>query len=202
LGLKTAYELRGVSCFALDEFPDPQKNMVFSRSLGEEITEYEKLKVCLSLFAARAAEKLRKRELKAKTFCFFIKTSPFKENYYSNGLTVTLPCASSDTRDFLTCIDKGLEKIFKKGLSYKKAGVFLTDFCKEQDQFDLFAPIHSSHSLALMNTIDVLNKRFGKGSVRFAVCGAKQFHRIEKVNKRENLSPAFTTSWSHLPVVY
>ncbi len=49
----------------------------------------------------------------------------------------------------------------------------------------------------LMQTVDQLNDRFGRGTVRLAGSGLTQPWQ----NRQERLTPAYTTQWDQLPFV-
>ncbi|NTW37306.1 MAG: hypothetical protein HGB17_14535 [Syntrophobacteraceae bacterium] len=56
-GLRTAMELRGVSCLPLEDMPPPRKSVTSSRSFGQPITDLAWLREALSSYIAIAAEK-------------------------------------------------------------------------------------------------------------------------------------------------
>ena len=53
---RTSLELKGVPCFDLENIPQPQKNLCFSRSFGNPVTDFESMKESISYYAASAAE--------------------------------------------------------------------------------------------------------------------------------------------------
>ena len=57
--LRTVFELRGVSCLALEELAPPKKGIVCSRSFGKLISSLSELKEAVATFTAQGAEKLR-----------------------------------------------------------------------------------------------------------------------------------------------
>ncbi|AIL13466.1 hypothetical protein IM40_08150 [Candidatus Paracaedimonas acanthamoebae] len=67
---------------------------------------------------------------------------------------------------------------------------------KECVQYSLF--IRPSHKLEiLMQTIDHLNKKYGKRAVSYAAVGQKAL----TLTSREHLSSRYTTSWDELAKV-
>jgi len=67
VGLRTVYELRGISCYGLVLSPPGKKNIVVSKSFGRKSETLEELSEALAAYAARAAEKLRRRRF--NRFC-------------------------------------------------------------------------------------------------------------------------------------
>ncbi len=58
-GLRTAWELRGIPCFSLEEQPSSKKSIMTSRSFGFHVETIETLEEAVSSFTSRGAEKLR-----------------------------------------------------------------------------------------------------------------------------------------------
>ena len=77
---RTARELRGEPCLALEEFSPTKQQIICSRSFGSRITRYDDMHRAICAYAERAAEKLREE----KQFCcyisVFIRTSPHAED--------------------------------------------------------------------------------------------------------------------------
>lgn len=51
VGLRTAHELRGISCIAMEEAPKPKKNIIVSRSFGQPITTLEGMLEAITTYA-------------------------------------------------------------------------------------------------------------------------------------------------------
>lgn len=92
-----------------------------------KITEYESLHQAICQHAERASEKLRKEHQYCRHISVSIKTSPFavKEPYYGNVATEKLLTLTQDTRDIIAAATTALERIWKDGHRYAKAGVML-----------------------------------------------------------------------------
>jgi DNA polymerase V len=107
--------------------------------------------------------------------------------------------ATSDTRKLVRAAHKGLDGIYREGFSYAKAGIMLCDIMPTQQvQSTLFSVMDSAESIKLMHSIDGLNKRFGKRTIFFAGENTKQAWAM----KRGFITPAYTTSWREMPIVY
>ncbi len=126
-------------------------------------------------------------------------TSRFKDNYYSNSITLPLPVASNRTSELINAALRGLELIYRHGYEYKKAGVIMQGLQPENvQQGNVFLPEYQSDKQQkLMETVDRLNATMGKNTVFWAKSGINQ----SWATKRENISPRYTTSWSELPIV-
>jgi len=196
---RTVRELNGESCISLEEAPPPKQQIVCSRSFGERIRTYDDMRQAVCQYAERAAEKLRGERQYCRHISVFIKTSPFSatEPYYGNVAAEKLLTSTQDTRDIIAAAVCALERIWRDGHRYAKAGVMLNDFTAtgvaQLNLFDEQQP--RPHSQELMKVLDGINHS-GLGQVWFAGRGIAPQWKM----KREMLSPAYTTRWKELPL--
>ena len=197
---RTVSELNGESCIGLEEMPSPKKQIVCSRSFGTRVTTCSQMREAICEYAARAGEKLRKENRRAKAVTVFVRTSPFKidEPQYANSATGKLAIPTSDTRDLIEQAMGLLQKIWREGYRYAKGGITLSDFYGPGVfQPGLFDDLSTrSNAQGLMSVLDKINQG-GKGPVFFAGQGFKK----DWAMKREYLSPAYTTRWADIPKV-
>lgn len=195
---RTVRELRGEPCLELEEFAPVKQEIVCSRSFGERITDYDAMRQAICSYASRAAEKLRGEHQYCRFISTFVKTSPFalNEPYYGNSASVKLLTPTQDSRDIIAAATRSLDAIWKDGHRYQKAGVMLGDFFSQGiAQLNLFednAPRRGSEKL--MEVLDHLNAKEGKGALYFAGQGIQQ----QWAMKREMLSPRYTTRYEDL----
>lgn len=198
---RTVRELRGEPCLELEEFAPVKQEIVCSRSFGERITDYDAMRQAICSYASRAAEKLRGEHQYCRFISTFVKTSPFalNEPYYGNSASVKLLTPTQDSRDIIAAATRCLDKIWKDGHRYQKAGVMLGDFFSQGvaqlNLFDDNAPLPCSEKL--MEVLDHLNAKEGRGALYFAGQGVQPQWQM----KREMLSPRYTTRYSDLLVV-
>jgi DNA polymerase V len=82
--------------------------------------------------------------------------------------------------------------------TYQKAGVMLSELRpKAMAQASLFADPGDDRGQRLMATLDVINLRWGRGTLRSAAEGMEKPWQM----KRQRLSPSYTTDWQGLPMV-
>ncbi|WHP32852.1 Y-family DNA polymerase [Trabulsiella odontotermitis] len=193
---RTVRELCGEPCLEIEEFAPTKQEIVCSRSFGERITDYEDMRQAICSYAERAAEKLRGEHQYCRYISAFVKTSPFalNEPYYGCNMSVKLMTPTQDSRDIIDAAVRCLDEIWKDGYRYQKAGVMLGDFFSQGvaqlNLFDDNAP--RRNSAQLMEVLDRLNARDGKGALFFAGQGIQQPWQM----KREMLSPRYTTRYS------
>lgn len=197
---RTVRELRGEPCLAFDEFAPDKQQIICSRSFGHRITQYNDMYQAVCAYAERAAEKLRAERQHCCVISVFIRTSPHEENkiFYNPQASGRLAIPTNDTRDIIRVATQALDRIWKQGFRYMKAGVMLSDFYSQGvaqlNLFDEYQPRRNSQ--ALMQTIDRLNHS-GRGTVWFAGQGIQKSWAM----KREMLSPGYTTRYVDIPIV-
>ncbi|MDM3414203.1 Y-family DNA polymerase [Citrobacter sp. Cb018] len=195
---RTVRELRGEPCLELEEYAPVKQEIVCSRSFGERISDYDSMRQAICSYASRAAEKLRREHQYCRFISTFVKTSPFalNEAYYGNSASVKLITPTQDSRDIIAAATRSLDAIWKDGHRYQKAGVMLGDFFSQGiaqlNLFDDNAPRRGSEKL--MEVLDHLNAKEGKGALYFAGQGIQQ----QWAMKREMLSPRYTTRYEDL----
>ncbi|MGS0744246.1 Y-family DNA polymerase, partial [Glaciimonas sp. GG7] len=196
---RTYNELRGVSCLALEEISPPRKQIISSRSFGATVMTIRELEEAVSLYMARATEKLRGQKSVCGAIHVFVETDRFRfdEPQYNNGMTVPLPEPSDDLRVLTALALYGLKRLFREGFKYKKAGVVLMDLRSGAiGQGSLFGGGScGKYSPAVMGALDVLNTLYGRDTVRLGSAGGvgRWAARFEYRTAR------YTTDWEELP---
>lgn len=199
---RTGRELGGVSCLALEEITPPRKQIISSRSFGQQIYKLSYLSEAVAAHVSKAAEKLRGQHSVCNAIQVFVHTNPFREHdpQYANSITVPLPNASSDTRLLIGTALFGLKHIYRSGFAYKKVGVMLTGITSSSlIQESLFADHAADEKTErLMAALDQLNRRYGSNTVTVFSTGTKKPWAM----RRENKTPCYTTQWTDVPIAY
>lgn len=196
---RTVRELNGEACIAIEEESKVKQQILFSRSFGVKVFDFETMRRAVCDHAERATEKLRKEKQRCKCISLFIQTNQRAIGLnYSNKISVPLEYPSNDTRDIIQALMKGLSLIWRDGYRYYKAGIILSDFTDNDiTQFDMFSTQKMfKNSDKLMQTLDMIN-RSGLGTIGFAGKGGAYGYKM----KRELLSPAYTTNLAEIPIV-
>ena len=201
LGLKTVWELRGIACYTLEEQPEPNDTIACTRSFAQEVTSLQEMRQAIAYYVSRAAYKMRKQNQCAQNMYVFVMTSRFKDNFYYKSASCVLSQPTAFTPTLISSALAGLQKIFKHGYRYKKAGVILCDLLPQaHKQIGIFDPVLKECVLKqnrLMQVTDRINTKWGKDTIVPAAVGIKKpWHA-----KRDKKSARFTTCWYELPVV-
>lgn len=196
-GLLIKKELEGCYLLSLNKKFSPKKSIMCSRSFGKPITKIEDLQEAIAHYASNACEKLREQNSVCSSVSIFIRTSRFNESArYNASEPCILMSATDDTRIIVRHAIEALNKIYKSGYEYKKAGVLLSTISNLEDiQFNLFQKTQTTNNL--MNSLDKINKKYGPGSLKVAACGVNK----KKWNmNRKHHSPRFVSDWNELPI--
>src|SRR6056297_59744 len=199
-GLRTVWELRGKPCLSVEQTVEPRKGILSSRSFGQPVRNAEDLKEAVTLFASRAAEKLRAQESVAGTITVTLVADKYADHngQYKFGISVNLPNSTADTTIFSAVSKMVVDQLFDFSKTYKKAWTMLTGIVPEREiQAEIFSPSgYSARQHKLMESMDAVNARFGKQTMMIAGAGvgSNQSWRM----KQEYLSPRYTTRWDEL----
>ena len=200
-------ELNGEPCLDLTEVATPRKNIQVSRSFSEATNNYRSLAEAVSTFAAKACEKARSEGTVAAAVYVHLNTSWYKKNdsYISDGKMRGFNVPTSSSPEVIRNALALLREIYRAGVFYKKASVMLlnlqdSNVAKSQGiLFDMGGknPEEQQRDDTLMETVDRINRSFGKGTMLFGSQGVEQKWR----GASEHCSPNYTISYVDLPVV-
>ncbi len=200
---RTVAELNGEMCLELDDVAPPKQQIMSSRSFGQSVYHLEHLIEAVVSYTARASEKLRRQQHVAGAIQVYIRTSPFKTDapFYSNGIVVRLTQPTDSVFTLAKAATRGLKQIYKPGLPYHKAGIMLLDLQPAQSvPLDLFSALDTPVDLrrqTLLTTLDDINARMGRGTLRTAGEGLAKPWVMRSTQK----SRAYTTDWGGLAEV-
>ncbi|MCE9663698.1 Y-family DNA polymerase [Halomonas sp. M5N1S17] len=201
---RTALELRGTPCIEMNDVDEARQRIMTSRSFGKLTDNLGEIREAIRQHGQRGAEKLRSQGSLARAVLVFLKTNPFRNDLpqYSSSLAVELPRPTDDSREILSAAGQALQRIYRKGYRYQKGGVMLLDLIDaDRQQLSLLDTPQSTadrqRSQSLMATMDELNRRMGRGTVKLGTPspGAAWHLRCNHLTQR------YSTRWEELPAV-
>ena len=198
VGLRLKYELEGKSVLDLEPIPNQKKSIATTRSFPKQISEFDLLRERVVTFASICAEKLRQQKDCCHTIIVMlvIDRHTIQTSKYYFNMAVTLPFATNSTLTISNVAIEMLKKLHagNENMKFKKAGVIVSEFVPEScKQFQLFEEENPKH-LALMKTIDYLNKKIGDKKVKLA----SQNLNLTWNMRQNHLSPKFTTNFKDI----
>jgi len=201
VGLRLQQELRGISCLPLETVATPKQDTCCSRSFGAPVLDRQSLREAVATHVVRGAEKLRRQRQRTARLTVFVRTSPFSSGFYANSATAVLPLATQDTGVLLQAALPLVDHLYRPGCAFRKAGVLLQQLePEEQLQHHLLqaaSPAQLQRRERLMQAVDRLNRRFGAGTLQWAVVGLQP----DWCMRRHHLSSGYTTRLGDLPLV-
>jgi len=119
-GKRIYRELYGHSCLAIEEVAPPRRQIVSSRSFGEDLSAFDEINQALTVLTRKAVNKLNKQSLAATSMSVFICTNPFKKNVPCINLskTIGMSVPISDEKLLIPLCAKLLKQIYEPG--YRK----------------------------------------------------------------------------------
>ena len=197
---RTWRELHGQSCIKLEQVPAPKKEIAYTRTFGQPVRDLQSLIEAITEYTSRASEKLRKQKSLASAILVFVHTSKHRSGpQYARSITVPLVRPASDTNSLLSAALRGLRTIYAPGYDLIKAGVILIDLSSSSiQQTELnFSSSMSDKADQLMQTIDKLNDRYGRGTIIYGSAGiSKKGWAMNQQRK----TPSYTAKIKDIPI--
>ena len=208
---RTWRELNGEDCVPNEEMAK-KKSICTSRSFNGMITDLDGLRTHVSNYAARCAEKLRQQGTVASIVGVFLNTNVFREDLpqYWNFQEMRLITPTSSTITIVKAANDVLQKLYRQGYHYKKAGVIVMGIGPnspiQQDLFDTNAE-QFEKMRKLDAVIDRINKLNGSETI---VLGSQQYVQKDGKGKAQVFANAIkhdfksknpTTRWSDIIVL-
>jgi DNA polymerase V len=193
VGERLVRELNGEPCIQLEEQASAKKGICTSRSFGELVTDKQSLSEAVATFTTRCAEKLRSQKSCCGVIQVFAHTNSYRtqDRQYHGSLSIPLHTATNDTSELIHYAMIAMQRIYRPGYNYKKAGVFVTDIVpQEQVQLSMFDNVDRGKQSKLMAAMDGINKQLGRDKVRYAAAGYGRKWKL----RQEQLSPCYTTN--------
>ena len=195
--MRAVYELRGISCYPLEQNPPAKKSITVSRMFGKPVESIKELKEAVSSYASRAGEKLRGQGLAAGAMTVYVTTSRFIENKYFNYHTIEFVVATSNTIELIRNACRCIDRLYRKGCEFKKCGIILNGLVPENRvQKSLFDNVDRLKFQRLMQAVDAVNTRLNS-QLQWAAEGLGQSWKV-KFKRRSN---RYTSCWDELPEV-
>ena len=194
------HELRGRPCLDLERHSPDRKSIMATRSFGRPVALRREMEEAVASHTARAAEKMRRQGLATASLIVFAHTNRHRPDQPQYGGTrpVQLTVATADTGRLTKAAMFGLDCIWREGFLYKKAGVVFPALTRAREvQGSLFLRPDGDRSEALMASLDLLNRRYGRGIVAYGTATGARGWTL----RAEHLSARYTTRWGDLLAV-
>lgn len=200
VGVRLHRELQGIESITMKDELLSKKMIATTRMFGEPVTDLKSIKEAIATYTSRAAEKLRRQYSAAQQIgIFLVKDNKAEQPENFRGVTISsytkLPIATSATHVFIKPALAMAERLYEKGIVYKKAGVTLSHIVPDNAvQANMFLPANENNKRMLMNVLDNINFSQRNDILKFAASGLTRNWKMQ-----QNFhSPKYTSRWNEL----
>jgi DNA polymerase V len=193
-GLRLKKDLLGFSSIDFEDVK-PKKNIAVTRSFDKMYDSKVKIAERLSTFSAICGEKLRKQNSHTNLVMVFLYSNFFRKDLpqHRGFMSIKTDFPTNSTLEINRYAQLALDKIFKEGIKYKKAGIIVSEITPSDNfQLGLFNSENPKH-IDLMQTIDLVNKRYGN-VVKFGRNDLKKRWKMKQLK----ISKRYTTNWNDI----
>ena len=192
-------DLEGIVTLCLEDEHPVKKSIATTRSFENTYTDIKDIKERVATFANSCSEKLRVQNSNCNILIILLQGSRFEKDSqtYKNSITVVLPHTTNSSLTIVKQAIKAIDKLYKKGIKYKRAGVIVTGLVPTSNhQLDLFSSENPKHQ-PLMKAIDKLNKKYGDDKLKIANQDLQKTWKM----KQEHLSHQYTTKFNDILII-
>jgi len=199
VGIRLVRELQGIASKEMEEELVSKEMIATTRMFGNPVGDIDSIKEAVATYTSRAAEKLRRQHSAARVINVFVVAKGENHNVDFRGAThsgyITLPAATSFTNELIKPAVALVDKLYRKGTFYKKAGVMLSGIVPDMSiQGNLFLSGNKNCERKLMDMIDNINISQRDDVLKFAASGTTKDWKM----RQELRSPRYTTRWDEL----
>ena len=199
MGVRLIKELRGEPAKDMQDELVTKKMIATTRMFGSPVSDINDIKEAVATYTSRAAEKLRRQHSAARIISVFVVAKGENHNVDFRGAThgdsVTLPTATTFTNELIKPAVAIVDRLFKKGTQYKKAGVMLSGIVPDTSiQANLFHTESKNCERKLMDMIDTINFSQRDDVLKFAASGTVRNWKMQQ----NFVSDRHTTRWDEL----
>ena len=198
-GARLQFELRGKSAYPVKPHRVPQQSVMSSRSFRSPSCDWSVVQDALAYHVRHAVSDLRAQEQVTGLVRVLLRANQHGAYALRGGVRgIALSEPSNDTFVILRAAMTALADIWEPRVPYQKVGIILSDLSSTAvAQQPLFTTDGPPDRSAVLRTIDTLNQRYGLDTIRLGSTLKEALWQA----KRDQLSPAYTTRWSDIPMV-
>lgn len=199
---RTHREINGVCCVALEEKAPARQQIVRTRSFARPCGDLNALRAAVTVHTADAVRTLRRQKLAAKSVGVLFHSDSFRENAPQYGVFEMMPLrhACAEIMTLTSAAVELVERFYRPGIGYKKAGVVLADLVSAAESlvpetlFDSDEIEVLERRERMQNVLDELSRKFGKEALGMASAKVSEEWKM----RRDLLSACCTTRWEEI----
>ncbi len=196
VGWRLQRELSGIPMNDMKLAPDPRKGIISARQFGNPVEDLPTLKEAISSYAETAVAKLREQGCTTSLINVTLESSMFRGDGLKSAARKVSP--TDYLPEIVRTASELLARLYEPGLTYWRTTILLFGIEPAAGtQGELFFS-RDPRETRIMDTVDRLNRKFGRRTVHPAACEATSDWGM----RREHLSPCYTTRLQEAPVAW
>lgn len=202
-GARLQTELLGEAVLPLKPQKLKQKSIMSSRSFSKTTSDKNQIKEAIKYHIYKCAENLNFMQLATRTLRISISPSRYGEFFMRNtSAEVVFPRPVDDVFSLTKEAILLLDRVFEKGVPYKKVGVTMSDLVDKNIITDtLFSSDNNQEAkVELGKLLFLINNKNGSQALKLGSLRTKL--KPIWLSKKDSISPAYTTDWSELKNVH
>ncbi|HEX7633455.1 MAG TPA: Y-family DNA polymerase [Candidatus Saccharimonadales bacterium] len=200
-GRQMVAELNGTRCYQLEPFGRVRQSVMHGRMFGSDTSDPAVVEAAISSLTARAALRLRKDGLLARSAVVSLSTNRHKPGYERLSRYVGFRTPTADGGHITAELLKALKPAMGAKTQYHRANVLLYDLVSQHSlQADLFGEVNlvaHQNAASRLQAFDTINNRYGSGAIRYAA----EDLSAAWTPKHDFRSPRYTSHWQDLPTL-
>ena len=126
-GRQLVAELNGQACHPLEAFDRVRQSVMHGRMFGEDTSDFAVIEAAIASLTARAAFRLRREGLLARTAVVSLSTNRNKPGYRRQQQAIRFTTPTADTGHITASLVEALGELFVPTIRYHRANVLLYD---------------------------------------------------------------------------
>ncbi len=177
-GVKTKLELTEMYCFPIQKKVKPKKNIVFARSFGKDVQDFDQMGEAMYTYIKNGVKKLSQNNLFSNKVTIFVSGNYHKGDKYHYSKTIKLQTPTRNSDLIWSQIHEQYKVLCNKSKKYKKCGIVFNELTPDTIiQTSLF--------------ID-----------DFKVVESPLNETHEWKTRQDYITQKYTTSWDEIPHVF
>ena len=192
-GVRTALELTGTACIALEDQPPPRKSMVYSRSFSRKISLLSDLEGMVSQYAHHLCRRMQAHKLCASDISLRLHP-PFGSSHRSISASYSLAQPCNNQMVILPIALNMLRQLPFQDRLWAKASLSCMQLHPDSQQQESLFESPKISKPELLQSIQAIQQRFGVNAIQL---GSEKMGRPASM-KQARRSPRYTTRLNEL----
>lgn len=199
VGSRLQMELRGVVAYPVTTLTKPAQSSTSSRSFKNTSTDKAVIQDAVAYHVRQVVADLIEHKQQAGKLSVLVTASRHGDYVLRGGVeTMVFTPKTADLLVIMKAAMSLVEALYEPGVPFKKVGVVVADLSSVYGaQPSLFIDERTPTTSPITDVVIELNKRFGIETIQVG----KHSKHVQWQSRHEQVSPAYTTQWTHIAIV-